>query len=294
MSDPLVSVIMSVHNEQPYVAKAIASILGQTYENFELIIIDDYSTDCSLEICHSFTDCRIRVYSKKSEPPHLSASRNLGIAMANGRYIMLQDADDTAEPQRMHKQLTRAMEWPFRLVVGSSVRRIEGPEETVMPLSENHDDIVKGFHRIRNRTTIIPGTILAPTAAMRAVRYRLRFRYMQDWDHILRLYESSLVRFTNCTEPLYTYYIRDKGVIHKPKWLDYNIFVRNCQHRRRRGLPEHASLKDFLAHLDRHPLEKYRWLSLRALIALNKRRKIRSPAASPEPPYAGAPVRKTA
>ena len=82
MTNPLVSVIMSVFNEERYVRAAIESILEQTYQNFELIIVDDYSTDRSLEICASIEDPRVRIYSKTDEPRRLAASRNIAIRMA--------------------------------------------------------------------------------------------------------------------------------------------------------------------------------------------------------------------
>ena len=99
----------------------------------------------------------------------------------------------------------------------------------------------------------------------------MRFKYMQDWDHMLRLFESGRVKFYNCQEPLYSYYIRHKGVIFKPEWLDYNIFVRNCQTRRKKGLEEFANLKDFFAYLGKRPLERWKWFGLRKLIELNLR-----------------------
>jgi len=276
----LISVVMSVHNEAAYVAAAISSILAQTHEEFELIIVDDYSTDDSLEVCQSFADRRIRIHRKTDEPPHLSASRNLGVSMARGQYVAFQDADDECDARRLEKQLAAAIEWPGRLVVGTGVRRVEGDLETIMPLPQRHENIVKGFERFRNRTTIVPGTILAPTTVLEEVPYRLRFRYMQDWDHILRLHESKLVRFRNCPEPLYTYYIRPKGVIHQSEWLDYNLFVRNCQSRRRRELPEFTTLKQFQLHLHSHPWDRCKWGAMRTLIGLNKAIKTARPATS--------------
>ena len=269
MSQPLVSIIMSAHNEEEHISKAVKSILNQTYHDFELIVIDDYSTDRSAEICRSFSDQRIRVHVKSTEPPYLSASRNLGIRMARGQYTMFQDADDTSHHRRLAEQLALAMEKPGNTVVGTWVRRVQDGAHTIMRLPADHDNIVKGFSRVRNRTTMVPGTILAPTALLRTVQYRQRFRYMQDWDHILRLHESRMALFANCTTPLYNYYIRPKGVIHRPQWLDHNIYVRHCQHRRRRGLPECATLEQFLAHLERHPVERCAWSALRFLIRLN-------------------------
>ncbi|HUS46752.1 MAG TPA: glycosyltransferase family 2 protein [Phycisphaerae bacterium] len=263
---PLVSVVMSVLNEQPYVAAAVRSILAQTYDNFELIVIDDYSTDRSIKICMGFADPRIRIHCKTTEPKGPAASRNIGIGMARGQYVILQDSDDTCAPARIEKQLELALENPRRRVVGCSIRRVENGREIVQIMPATHEQITRGFRRLYNRATIVSGTILAPTWILRRVPYRVRFRYMQDWDHMLRLYESGQVEFCNCPQPLYNHFIRPKGSHLKQGWLDNNIFVRNCQARRRRGLEEFRTIEGFFEHLRRHPVERIRWLGLRELL----------------------------
>ena len=267
-SSPLVSIIMSVYNEEKYVTDAIQSILNQTYENFELITIDDYSTDHSLEIIKNFKDPRIRVHSKTDEPRHLAASRNLGIKMARGEYILLQDADDACDPTRIEKQLARVMTNPGRLVVGTSVRIMRNNRECVSILPETHSEIIKGLRRQYNRSTIVAGTILASKEIFLEFPYRLRFKYMQDWDHILRMYESGNVEFYNCQEPLYTYKIHRKSVRFKPEWLDYNIFVRCCQRCRKNGIEEFRSLEEFREYLRKHLIQRVEWQGLRTLIKL--------------------------
>jgi glycosyltransferase involved in cell wall biosynthesis len=271
MNKPLVTVIMSVYNEEQFAKDAIQSILDQTYANFELIIIDDYSTDKSLDICKSFKDSRIRIYSKINEPRYLAASRNIAIEMAKGEYIINQDADDWSESTRIEKQLLKALENPGNRVVGCSIKRVENGIERIVKMPETHEDIIKGFKRLYDRATIVSGTILAPKKILKEIPYRVRFRYMQDWDHSLRLFESSKVQFYNCPEPLYTYYIRPKGVLFKPEWLDYNIYVRNCQGRRKTGLNEFREIEEFFDYLKKHPVERIKWFGLKKAIELKLR-----------------------
>lgn len=266
MQETLVSVIMSVFNEERHIRKAIDSVLNQTYRNIELIIINDYSTDRSLEICESIKDPRIRIYSKTGESRYLATSRNMAISMAKGEYIINQDADDYADPARIEKQLAKGLENPGRRVVGCSVKRVEGDQERIVTLPETHDEIILGFKRLYNRSTIVSGTILAPKKILQEIPYRPRFKYIQDWDHTLRLYESGKVEFYNCQEPLYTYYIRTKGVLYKPDWPDYNIWIRNCQERRNKDLNEFETLDAFFRYIDDHPLERFKWFTLRELI----------------------------
>lgn len=266
MSDPLVSVIIPFYNEERYLADAIESVHAQTYQNFEMILIDDNSTDRSAEICRGFQDPRIRLCCKNCEERSLAASRNFGIVQARGQYVMMQDADDVSAPTRIQEQLAQAMEKPGRRVVGSVIRRVENGRERIVWVPEMHDEIVKGFHRVRKRTTIVCGTILAPRDLLLKIPYRTNFKYMQDWDHILRLYESGLTEFYNCQQPLYTYFIRSKGVLFRPDWLDYNLLVRSCQQRRNQGLEEFLDLESFKAHLQAHPAERFKWGALRSMI----------------------------
>ena len=102
----LVSVIIPVYNVKPYLTKCLASIVGQTYKNLEILVIDDGSTDGSSEICDRFAaeDVRIRVF--KTENCGLSAARNLGLEHRKGTSIVFVDSDDYAEPemiQRLHE-----------------------------------------------------------------------------------------------------------------------------------------------------------------------------------------------
>jgi glycosyltransferase involved in cell wall biosynthesis len=265
---PLVSVIMAAFNEERYIRRAIESILNQTYENIELIVVDDYSTDRSVEICRAIKDPRLRIHTKTNEPKNLASSRNIGVRMAKGEYIIYQDADDESVPTRIEKQLNEALKNPGKRVVGCSIKRIEKGIERVLRMHEFHKDIIKGFTRLYKRATIIAGTILLPKIIMQEIPYRVRFNNTEDWDHMLRLYESGKVEFYNCQEPLYIYFIRPKMMSFRSDWLDYNIFVRDCQIKRRKGLDEFKCIEEFLRYLDNHPLEKWKWFGLRKLIEL--------------------------
>jgi glycosyltransferase involved in cell wall biosynthesis len=99
----LVSVVMSVYNEEGCIADAIASILSQTYTDFEFIIINDGSTDDSINIINSFEDPRIIVIDQSNRG--LTASLNIGIKASKGKYIARQDADDYSYPNRLECQI---------------------------------------------------------------------------------------------------------------------------------------------------------------------------------------------
>jgi len=99
----LISVILPVYNAELYLKEAIESILNQTYENFELIILNDGSSDDSLKIINSFNDDRIILINRENKG--LVYTLNEGINLAKGKYIARMDADDISLPERFEKQI---------------------------------------------------------------------------------------------------------------------------------------------------------------------------------------------
>jgi hypothetical protein len=98
-----ISVIVPIYNMENYLKRCVESILNQTYTNLEIILVDDGSTDSSLEICRYFEnkDKRVRVYTKENSG--LSASRNFGVERATGVYIGFVDSDDYIEAEMYEK-----------------------------------------------------------------------------------------------------------------------------------------------------------------------------------------------
>ena len=101
---PVVSVILPAYNAEKYVAEAISSILTQTFSDFELIAIDDGSTDNTLAVLQSFDDSRLCVIQNQNNKG-IAETRNIAIAQARGSYLALQDADDISHPQRLAIQV---------------------------------------------------------------------------------------------------------------------------------------------------------------------------------------------
>ncbi|MFA6074534.1 MAG: glycosyltransferase [Negativicutes bacterium] len=99
-----VSVIMPVYNAEKYLREAIDSILEQTFRDFEFLIIDDGSTDSSVEIVNSYCDCRIKFF-KNCENKGIVFSLNKGLEFANGEYIARMDADDISLRERIKVQV---------------------------------------------------------------------------------------------------------------------------------------------------------------------------------------------
>ena len=99
----LVSVVVPVYNVEAYIAETIQSILNQTYSNFELLMVNDGSTDRSIEIIQTFDDPRITLIHQENQG--VSTARNRGIAQAKGDYIALIEGDDIWTPEKLEKHI---------------------------------------------------------------------------------------------------------------------------------------------------------------------------------------------
>lgn len=114
---------MPVHNGEAFVREAIASVLSQTYECFELIIINDGSTDDSLKVISSFDDPRIVVISQENRG--LAKTLNRGLLEAKGKYIARMDADDICYPRRFETQIKYLRRNPNTKLLGTAVELID-------------------------------------------------------------------------------------------------------------------------------------------------------------------------
>jgi len=120
---PKISVVMSVYNAERYLREAIESILNQTFTDFEFIIINDGSTDNSLEIIRSYNDERIKIINQSNMG--LAKALNNGIKIAKGKYIARMDADDISMPERLEIQYDFMENHPECVAVGSNAEIID-------------------------------------------------------------------------------------------------------------------------------------------------------------------------
>jgi cellulose synthase/poly-beta-1,6-N-acetylglucosamine synthase-like glycosyltransferase len=128
MTSPPVSVILSVHNGAADLPKAVDTILAQTFSDFELIAINDGSTDETASILNSIRDPRVRVFHQDNMG--FPGALNRGIALARGRYIARQDHDDWARPTRLEKQVAFLEADPDCALVGTRAEIWVGDQKT--------------------------------------------------------------------------------------------------------------------------------------------------------------------
>lgn len=144
-----VSVIIPVYQVEKYIAATVKTVLAQTYTNFELIIVDDGSTDKSREICQQFTDPRIKIICQENRG--VAAARNTGIRNAQGEYLALLDADDLWLPEKLAKHVEHLETSPS---VGVSFCRSAFIDEQGKPL---------GIYQISKLQDITPLDLICRT-----------------------------------------------------------------------------------------------------------------------------------
>ncbi len=123
-----VSIIVPVHNRAHTLKKCVDSILSQTYKDFELILVDDHSTDTSLQICDDYAskDSRIKVFSQPDQKHGAQAARNTGVINALYDWIMFNDSDDVWSKDKIEKELAALERYSFddRLVIYSDCKTV--------------------------------------------------------------------------------------------------------------------------------------------------------------------------
>lgn len=136
MNNPQISIIVPVYNVEKYLKRCIDSILKQTFTNFELILINDGSTDSSGQICDEYArkDKRIKVYHKKNEGA--SIARNTGIINSNGQFILFVDSDDFIDEEYISSYLKYPIEEYTLLIQGCSIYDIN--DENRKPYQLEH------------------------------------------------------------------------------------------------------------------------------------------------------------
>jgi glycosyltransferase involved in cell wall biosynthesis len=122
---PRVSVLMTIFNAGSYLQPAIESLLAQSYKDFELIIVDDSSTDGSATVAEGFEDPRIRLIRNAANQGQ-TACLNQGLALARGEFIARQDQDDLSHPDRLKKQTQFLDDHPEIALLGANAEEIDG------------------------------------------------------------------------------------------------------------------------------------------------------------------------
>lgn len=145
MPEPLVTVAMSVHNAASTLEAALRSILWQTFSDWELILVDDGSTDQTGRLLSQFCDARIHVVEGKGGQKGLATRLNECIDLARGKYVARMDADDIAYPERFERQVQYLETHPEVDLLGHGAVLFTGDGQALgaYPAASEHEEICR-------------------------------------------------------------------------------------------------------------------------------------------------------
>lgn len=220
---PRVTVFMPVYNGEKYLNEAIDSILSQTFTDFELLIIDDGSTDSSADIIRSYDDKRIR-FVQNEKNLKIAATRNKGLELATGEYIVLMDCDDVSIPERIYKQVAFMDKNPEVGLCGSWYKTFGNDSKTdTVEYPVFHDEIKANLffnYVILNPTTIMRKQFLN----INNLKYDETFSLLNE-DHDFCLRGSFCFKLHNLPEVLYHYRQIPDSITHKSIREDRDKFI---------------------------------------------------------------------
>lgn len=227
-----VSVIMPVYNMEMFVKEAMASILRQTFTDFEFIIVDDASDDSTGDIINSCQDSRI-VYCKNDRNRGNYYSRNKGLQIAQGKYIAVMDADDIAMPDRLEKEVAYLEMYPDILAVGTKCLFLENSQCNVGVCSYLDIQVA-----LLNDNCIMHPSLMVRTEVLRQLNgYDEHYYYSSDYDLVCRL--ALLGKVENLDEPLVQY-----------RWHPFQISVSNRE--KQKSYADEIRRKYQLAFINRY------------------------------------------
>lgn len=209
--NPTVSIILPTYNRSHIIKSAIDSVLVQTYEDFELIIADDCSTDNTQEVIDSYSDNRIH-YIKAEKNSGAASARNMGATIARGTYLAFQDSDTIWEKTKLKKQIDFLEHHPDISLVFHPFISIQGDQKMLEPNQARLDNLSTHiFYNLLEGPLIGPPTMLMYTNIFRKTNGFLESLIShEDYEYSLRIakdYEIGCL-----TEPLLYSLHPDAGI----------------------------------------------------------------------------------
>jgi hypothetical protein len=208
---PTVSVLMAVYNTERFLERAVESILQQSFRDFELVILDDGSTDRSLSILRRYAaqDQRIRLISRENRG--IPQTRNELLREARGEFIAVMDSDDVALPDRLARQVAFLQQSPEVVWVGGAFELIDrgGRLITKIPLAEQ-DSEIKALLQDGHISFLHPTALIRRSAVLQVGGYDESLPLAEDLDLWLRLGEIGAL--ANLPEPVVQYRLHGNSI----------------------------------------------------------------------------------
>jgi glycosyltransferase involved in cell wall biosynthesis len=220
---PSISIGISFKNPGNYFTLALQSIFAQTFIDWELILIDDGSSDDSLTMAKSLKDSRVRVHSD-GESRGLNIRLNQLVQLAKAPYFLRMDADDVMHPQRLEKQYQALLQHDENTVIGAAAYSIDADSQVVglRPICTQQKS---GFAA---RHSFIHPTVAASTKWFRRHPYSENFVFQRSQDAELWCRTTNCTKFINLPEPLL--YYRESGTFSFKNYLGTSLGLLHIIH----------------------------------------------------------------
>lgn len=205
LNSPLISVVLPVYNVAPYIKEAIDSILNQTIQDFEILVIDDCSTDATLDVIHQYNDDRIIIITKEKNKG-LIDSLNIGFKAANGKYIARMDGDDISDLKRFDKQLYILENNPEIKVCGCWLQAF-GNDDKIIMHKEHHEQILVNM---MVHCSMSLGAVMLERAWVEGEYFNEEKKHVEDYDFWSKVIWKG--KLYNIQEVLYHYRIHGNQV----------------------------------------------------------------------------------
>lgn len=189
---PTVSVVIATYNRASLVPRAIASVLRQTFQDFEIIVVDDGSPDNTKEVVTSIADLRIR-YIRHEKNKGLPAGRNTGIRAALGEYIAFLDDDDQWREDKLEKQVSAMATYDAVVCAAQASGR----------LITFHSKPIVSPSDLRRGNQYPPSGLMAKAALLKELLFDESLRQGEDWDALIRISQAGTMGYIS--EPLLLY-----------------------------------------------------------------------------------------
>lgn len=212
MNNPKISIIVPVYNAKAYLEKCILSIMEQSYQRLEILLVDDGSTDGSSEMCDAIAirDSRVKVIHQSNGGP--SKARNTGIDAASGEYILFVDSDDYIDKDMCLKLLENHDN--YGMVICGVIR--EGKESSVFP-REPKDEQISSSELLEKllygkEVKSWPVNKLIAKELLNGIRFNDEMKYEEDVEFFIRLCSTHNFSVKFIPDYLYHYVIRDNSL----------------------------------------------------------------------------------
>ena len=180
----LISIIIPAYNRESTIVRAVDSVLNQTYNNIEVVVVDDCSTDKTKEMVLSIGDPRV-TYHRLDRNSGACVARNTGVSMSNGSIVAFQDSDDFWHKTKLERQIAYMENGNYDFIT-CGFYRVVGSEHFATGIKECPNDPVQLWCELLNNNWVSTQTIVCKKKCFDRIAFDPKIRRYQDWDLALQ------------------------------------------------------------------------------------------------------------